>query len=158
MTYLILILNSGYEMVLIRVCATNCKVLWLSLIMECPHINPWKKYLGLSHKKVKKGVKNQPYYPAFRFVYILMHHRKEWVLAQLGSQHKRIEWQVWPVCPDNLQVSFDYESFNFNSAGAIQNKERQIFKHKFLFARVFQNVIKIAERKRSRKTKCFWSC
>ena len=133
MTYLILILNSGYEMVLIRVCATNCKVLWLSLIMECP----------------------QPYYPAFRFVYILMHHRKEWVLAQLGSQHKRIEWQVWPVCPDNLQVSFDYESFNFNSAGAIQNKERQIFKHKFLFARVFQNVIKIAERKRSRKTKCF---
>ena len=35
-----------------------------------------------------------------------MHNREEWVLIQIGSQQKRMEWQVRPVFPDYLSVSY----------------------------------------------------
>ena len=45
---------------------------------------------------------NSPRCPALWFVYILMSGKEEWVLVQLGSQHKCLEWPVWPVFPDYL--------------------------------------------------------
>ena len=45
---------------------------------------------------------------AILFVQILMHGREEWVLVQLGSQHKRVERFVHPVFPDYPSVSCDY--------------------------------------------------
>ena len=58
------------------------------------------------------GVHKQSYSPAFSFVCILMDGREEWVLVQLGSQHKRVERSVRPVFPDFLSVSCDYAFFS----------------------------------------------
>ena len=55
------------------------------------------------------GVHKQSYSTAVSFVYNLMHGREEWVLAQLGSQHKRVERPVRPVLPDYFSVSCDYD-------------------------------------------------
>ena len=63
--------------------------------------------LYLSHKKVKKQVHKQSSYPAFRFIYILMHGREEWVLVQLGSQHKHIKWTVQSVFSEYLSIFYD---------------------------------------------------
>ena len=38
-----LLLNSEYEMVLISVSATNHKLLWLILILVCPHLDLYKR-------------------------------------------------------------------------------------------------------------------
>ena len=49
---------------------------------------------------------SSPRYPALWFVYILMPGKEEWVLVQLGSQHKCVERPVRPEFPDS--VSYDY--------------------------------------------------
>ena len=58
---------------------------------------------------------------ALWFVYILMHTREEWVLVQLSSQHKRIEWPVQPVFPDYLSVSYDYGDMNWSKVRQSRN-------------------------------------
>ena len=63
-------------------------------------------------KRQTYGSINSPRCPALWFVYILMPSKEEWVLAQLGSQHKCVDRPVWPVFPDYLSVSYDYGKFN----------------------------------------------
>ena len=63
----------------------------------------------LSHKKAKKYALYSPTALFLGFAYILMHGREEWVLVSLGSQHKSTELPVWPVFPDYLSVSYDYD-------------------------------------------------
>ena len=71
------------------------------------------------------GVHKHSKQPDFFFVivvYILMHSREEWVLVQLGSQHKRVERPLRSVFPDYLSVSSDYgEKFVYKHSETIQN-------------------------------------
>ena len=50
--------------------------------------------------------------PAFLFVCILMHGSEEWVLVQLGSQHKHAERPAQSMFSDFLSVSCDHGQIN----------------------------------------------
>ena len=53
---------------------------------------------------------NSPRCPSLWSVYVLMFSKEEWDLVQLGSQHNCVERPIWPVFPDYLSVSCDYDS------------------------------------------------
>ena len=69
---------------------------------------------------------NSPCCPALMFIYILMPVKEEWVLVQLGSQHKCVERPVRPVFPDFLSVSCDYDSA-ISSARVRKSSEKTAF-------------------------------
>ena len=93
-------------MLLISVSTTNLSLLWLSLILTCSLLVPKKEKIG--NYLTKRSKSRFINCPDFRFVYILMHGREEWVLLLLGSQDKPKEWSVRPVFSDYLSNSYDY--------------------------------------------------
>ena len=55
------------------------------------------------------GVHKQSLQPGLFFYLYSDHGREEWVLVELGSQHKRVKRPVWPVFPDYLSISCGYD-------------------------------------------------
>ena len=66
---------------------------------------------------------NSPRCPVLWFVYILMHGREEWVLAQIVSQSNCVERLVRPMFPDYLSIFGNYGANNDKRIQSIDSTE-----------------------------------
>ena len=103
---------------------------------------------------------SSPCCPALWSVYILMPGKKEWVLVQLGSQHKCVERPVGPVFPDYL---FLVTMLLGSCKMPICNFTKKLFhRSSFMyFAFIFSEYIKITFPKglwKFESTIFFWKC
>ena len=82
-------------------------------------------------------------FPALWFIYILMHGRQEWVLLQLGYQHKCVERPVWPVFPDYLFVSCDYVILEHVTCNSSQSTFNNISAQPYQIENLSRNICQL---------------